>query len=81
MDLRLLFLLLVIVLFLIFTSAGRQALVALTGSTAQGVFAYLVLLFKHIIKAHIVVLKNLLLPRNIIFPTLENGENTGKKGL
>jgi hypothetical protein len=67
------------VLFLFFTTSGRTILAAMFGATFTAIFGHLMLFVKFLWRAHATVAKNLFLPRSIIYPTLDSGDNVSKK--
>lgn len=57
-------------IFLLLTDPGRQLLAFLTTETSKRIAGYVVLCIRYVFKSHFLILKNLALPREVIFPSL-----------
>lgn len=57
----------------------RDPVKKLFGNSALKVYSMIIVILKYILNAHILVFRNLMLPRKIILPTLEKNDQVNFK--
>jgi hypothetical protein len=72
-------LLIFVVLLLLLTSAGRSAIGLFLSKTFIQAVGYGIFAIKFLFQSHLTIIRNLLLPRRVIYPTLEKDDSV-KRG-
>lgn len=67
------------ILALFFIPYTRSEMKAITGGGIGLFIKFVVIFARHIINDHLLIIKNLISPRKVIFPTLEGEEQTNMK--
>lgn len=69
----------VIFIILMFLPFGRELIKELTSSSALKIYSYILVVVKYIISAHKLMFRNLMYPRKVILPSLENDDRVNMK--